>query len=209
AGLLAPAVLVCQAKPLQIATSSLPAGTVGVAYSQALSASGGSPPYSWAVASGALPAGVSLSAGGTLSGTPGTAGSSSFTVRVTDSASVSATAALSLAINPPALRITTSSLPAGTVGVAYSQALGASGGSPPYSWSVASGSLPAGLSLVAGGTISGTHGTARSSSFTVRVTDSASVSATAALSLAINPPALGITTSTLPAGTVGVAYSQL
>src|ERR1019366_2289352 len=165
------------------------------AYSQALGASGGSPPYSWSVASGSLPAGLSLAAGGTISGTPGTAGSSSFTLRVTDSASVSVTAALSLAINAPALGITTSTLPAGTVGVAYSQALGASGGSPPYSWSVASGSLPAGLSLAAGGTISGTPGTAGSSRFTVRVTDSASVSATAALSLTINPPALGITTS--------------
>src|SRR5450756_1286431 len=192
---------------LGITTSSLPAGIVGVAYSQALGASGGSPPYTWSVASGSLPAGLSLAAGGTISGTPGTAGSSSFTVRVTDSASASATAALSLAINPR-LGITTSSLPAGTVGVAYSQLLGASGGSPPYSWSVASGSLPAGLSLAAGGTISGTPGTAGSSSFTVRVTDSASVSATAALSLTINPTALGITTSSLPAGTVGVAYSQ-
>src|ERR1039457_5011044 len=208
AGLLAPAVLVCQAKPLQITTTSLPAGTVGVAYSQALGASGGSPPYSWAVASGALPAGLSLSAGGTLSGTPGTAGSSSFTVRVTDSASASATAALSLTINPTALGITTSSLPAGIVGVAYAQALGASGGTPPYTWSVASGSLPAGLSLAAGGTLSGTPGTAGSSSFTVRVTDSASASATAALSLTINPTALGITTSSLPAGIVGVAYAQ-
>src|ERR1019366_7205107 len=207
AGLLAPAVLVCQAKPLQIATSSLPAGTVGVAYSQALSASGGSPPYSWAVASGALPAGLSLSAGGTLSGTPGTAGSSGFTVRGRGSAGGSATAALSLTINPPALRITTTSLPAGTVGVAYSQALGASGGSPPYSWSVASGTLPAGLSLVAGGTISGTPGAAGASSFTVRVTDSASASSTAALSITINPAALGITTSSVPAGSVVAAYS--
>jgi large repetitive protein len=193
---------------LGITTSSLPAGTVGVAYSQALGASGGSPPYSWAVASGALPAGLSLAPGGTISGTPGTAGPSSFTVRVTDSASASATAALSLTINPAALAITTSSLPAGTVGVAYSQALGASGGSPPYSWAVASGALPAGLSLAPGGTISGTPGTAGSSSFTVRVTDSASASAAAALSLTINPPSLGITTSSLPAGTVGVAYSQ-
>ncbi len=194
--------------PPSITTSSLPAGTVGTAYSQALVASGGSPPYAWALASGTLPAGLSLAAGGTISGTPSAAGSSSFTVRVTDSALVSATAALAVSINPPALRITTSSLPAGTVGTAYSQALGATGGSPPYSWALASGTLPAGLSLAAGGTISGTPGAAGSSRFTVRVTDSASASATAALSVSINPPALGITTSALPAGTVGTAYSQ-
>src|SRR5471030_1893101 len=200
------------APPLAITTASLAAGTVGVAYSQALGASGGSPPYVWTVASGLLPAGLNLAPGGTISGTPGTAGSSSFTVRVTDSAVASVTAALSLTINPAAtpLGITTTSLAAGTVGAAYLQALGASGGSPPYSWSVASGLLPAGLSLAPGGTISGTPGTAGSSSFTVRVTDSAVNSVTAVLSLTINPgaPPLAITTASLAAGTVGVAYSQ-
>jgi hypothetical protein len=200
--------------PLGITTASLAAGTVGVAYSQALGASGGTPPYSWSVAGGSLPAGLSLSPGGAISGTPGTAGSAAITVRVTDSALASATATLSLIINPaapPPLGITAASLAAGTVGVAYSQALGASGGTPPYSWSVAGGSLPAGLSLSPGGTISGTPGTAGSGSFTVQVTDSALASATAALSLTINPiapPALGITTASLAAGTVGVAYSQ-
>jgi large repetitive protein len=193
---------------LGITTSSLPAGTVGIAYAQALAASGGTPPYSWALASGSLPAGLNLSAGGTLSGTPGTAGLSSFTVRVTDHASVAATAPLSVSINPPVLRIITSSLPAGTAGTAYSQALAASGGTPPYTWALATGSMPSGLSLSTGGTISGTPSTAGSSTFTVRVTDSASVSATASLTLIINPPALGITTSSLPAGTVGIAYSQ-
>ena len=193
---------------LVITTSSLPAGTVGVAYSQGLSASGGTAPYVWSLASGSLPAGLSLGAGGTISGTPGSAGSSNFTVRVTDSASATTTAALSVTINPAALKITTSSLAAGTVGVAYSQGLSASGGTTPYVWSLASGSLPAGLSLGAGGTISGTPGSAGSSSFTVRVTDSASATTTAALSVTINPAALVITTSSLPAGTVGVAYSQ-
>src|ERR1035438_4906627 len=99
------------------------------------------------------------------------AGPSNFTVRVTDSASASATAALSITINSPALGITTASLPAGTVGVAYSQTLAASGGSPPYSWSLFSGALPPGLTLSAAGTISGTPGTAGPSNFTVRVTD--------------------------------------
>ncbi len=77
-------------------------------------------------------------------------------MKVTDSASASATAALSITINPPNLQITTSSLPAGIVGTTYSQVLAASGGTPPYGWSIASGSLPAGLTLAANGTISGT-----------------------------------------------------
>src|ERR1019366_3941704 len=202
--------LVCQAKPLQITTPPvLPPGTVGVLYSQALSATGGTAPYGWLLTGGTLPAGLTLNLGGTITGTPLNSGTFKFTVTVGDLALDSpAKKDLTITINP-ALGITTSSLPAGTVGVAYSQALGASGGSPPYAWAVASGVLPAGLSLAPGGTISGTPGAAGSSSFTVRVTDSASVSATAALSLTINPRALGITTSSLPAGTVGVAYSQL
>src|SRR5205085_230564 len=153
--------------PLSISTSSLPAGTVGAAYSQALTATGGSTPYTWSISAGSLPAGLTLSAGGTISGTPGSAGTSNFTVKVTDSASVSMTAALSLTVNPPALSITTSSLPAGTVGTPYSQALGASGGTLPYTWSVSVGSLPAGFTLSAAGTISGTPSTAGPSSLTV------------------------------------------
>src|SRR6185503_18420907 len=154
--------------------SSLPAGIVGIAYAQSVGASGGEPPYTWSLVNGSLPAGLSLAAGGMISGTPGSAGSSNFTVRVTDRASNSTTAMLSMTINPPVLTITTSSLPAGIVGVAYSQTLGAAGGSPPYSWLVSGGSLPAGLNLAAGGTISGTPGTPVASSFMVRVTDSAS-----------------------------------
>src|SRR5206468_1329682 len=146
--------------------------------------------------------------GGSLAGTPTTAVSSSFTVKVTDSGSRTATAALSVTINADPPSITTTSLAAGTVGTAYSQALAATGGTTPYSWSVASGALPAGLSLAAGGTMAGTPTAAGSSSFTVKVTDSASGTATAALSLTISPAALGITTSSLPAGTVGTAYSQ-
>src|SRR5450756_776271 len=235
---------------LGITTSSLPAGIVGVAYSQALGASGGTPPYTWSVASGSLPAGLSLAAGGTISGTPGTAGSSSFTVRVTDSASASATAALSLTINPPALGITTSSLPAGTagsssftvrvtdsasasataalslainapalgittsslpagtVGVAYSQLLDASGGSPPYSWSLNSGAFPGGLNLSTIGTISGTPLSSGIFGFSVQVTDSAGIKTTTNLAIHIQPAPIQITTSSLPASTVGATYTQ-
>ncbi|MCI0370337.1 MAG: putative Ig domain-containing protein, partial [candidate division NC10 bacterium] len=194
--------------PLNITTTSLPAATVGTAYSQPLAATGGTTPYTWSLASGTLPPGLSLSGGGVLSGTPTTAGSFSFTVRVTDSASATDTQPLSLTVSAPP-NITTTSLPPGTVGAPYSRTLAATGGTTPYTWSLAAGSLPAGLSLSGGGVLSGAPSTAGTSNFTVRVTDSVGASDTQVLSLTINPPPpLNITTTSLPAGTVGAPYSQ-
>jgi hypothetical protein len=91
----------CQSVPsLQVTTPSLPSGTVGAAYSQALSASGGTTPYSWSVTSGSLPAGLTLSSGGTIGGTPSAAGTSTFTVQV--SGGGTATKNLSITVNPEA-----------------------------------------------------------------------------------------------------------
>jgi len=195
--------------PLSITTSGLPGGTVGMAYSQTLTAAGGTTPYTWSLQSGSLPAGLSLVAStGAISGTPTASGTSSFTAKVTDNASATATQALSIVVNA-ALSITTSSLPSGMVGTAYSQTLSAAGGTTPYTWSVQSGSLPAGLSLAAGtGVISGTATTSGTSSFTAKVTDNVGATATKALSIAVSPAALTITTSSLPNGTAGTAYSQ-
>jgi len=191
-----------------VTTSSLPGGTVGTAYSATLSATSGTPPYSWSIVSGSLPAGLSLSSGGTISGTPTAAGTSSFTVQVTDSNSRTGSAALSITIQGGAvLTITTVSLPGGTVGAAYSATLAASGGAPPYTWSISAGSLPAGLTLSSGGAISGTPTAAGTSNFTVQVTDSEATPATVTKDLSItilNP--LQITTSSLPEGVINVAY---
>lgn len=70
---------------LAVTTTTLPSGTVGTAYSQTLAATGGVSPYTWAVTVGSVPAGLSLSSAGVLSGTPTTAGTSAFTVQATDS----------------------------------------------------------------------------------------------------------------------------
>jgi hypothetical protein len=195
--------------PLQITTSQLPGGTVGTAYSAMLSASGGTSPYSWSVSSGTLPAGLSLSASGTLSGTPTVAGSFPFTVAVKDANSTSASASLNIiVVGLPPLQITTSQLPGGTVGSAYSATLSASGGTSPYSWSVSGGTLPTGLSLSSSGTLSGTPTVAGAFPFTVAVKDAASGSASANLSLpVVGLPPLQITSSQLPGGTVGNAYN--
>jgi hypothetical protein len=158
---------------LQITTSStLSPGTLGAFYSQTLAVSGGATPYSWSLMSGALPLGLSLSSTGAITGTPTSAGTSSFTARVTDAASSTATQTFSLTITS-ALTITSSTtLPAGTVGTLYAQTLTASGGVPPYSWSLISGALPAGLTLSSAGAITGTPTAAGPLTFTVRVADS-------------------------------------
>ncbi len=84
--------------PTGIAIALLPAAPVGVAYSQALANPGGTPPLNWSVVAGALPAGMTLSSGGVISGTPTTAGTFNFTVRVTDANGVSDDQALTLVV---------------------------------------------------------------------------------------------------------------
>ena len=194
--------------PPSITTSSLTNGTVGVAYSQTLTATGGTTPYSWTIASGTLPAGLTLSASGVISGTPPTVGGpTSVTFKVTDANSLTATQSLSITIITP-LSITTNSLPSWTVSVAYSQTLAVTGGTAPYTWTITSGTLPSGLSLSSSGVISGTPTTAGDpTSVTFQVTDSVSKTVTKSMSITINAsPSIG--TVSLPNGTVGVSYSQ-
>jgi Putative Ig domain len=199
------------ASTLQVATPTLPAAEVGVAYSQALSATGGTAPYTWSVSAGSLPTGLSLDPStGKITGTPTVADTSNFTIQVMDSASNTAFRAFSIVVDP-LIAVSTTTLPAGQVGVAYSQTLSTSGGVAPMTWSVTSGTLPAGITLDAStGTLSGTPTTAGSSPLTFQATDALGQSASSgSLSLVVNPAGtLMITTLTLPDGDVGTAYSQ-
>jgi hypothetical protein len=193
--------------PAITTASPLPTGTIGTSYSQTFAVSGGTTPFTWSATSGTLPAGLTLSSAGVLSGTPTTAGTSNFTIKVADAAGGSASKAFSLNINT-SLTITTSSLPAGDVSVAYSKTLTVAGGTAPYTWSLSGGSLPAGLSLSAGGVISGAPTSAGTSSFTAAVTDSLGATATRALSITINAAPSITTSSPMPGGDVTVAYSK-
>jgi serine protease len=183
--------IVVAPEPLEITTTSLPDGTVGQSYNRTLAATGGTPPYDWSW-SGDTPPGLSLNATtGTISGTPTTSGTYSFTAQATDAGvqSDSQPLTITVAAQPPApLAITTSSLPEGRRNQPYSATLQATGGTPSYTWSIISGSLPPGLSLSAAtGQISGTPTKKGTFRFTVKTSDSSSPaqSATKALSIKI------------------------
>ena len=194
---------------LSITTTSLPDGNVGQAYNQPVQATGGTGALTWSIDVGTLPQDLSLNpTTGVISGTPTAAGTSSFTVRVADTGGQADTQALSILINlssPPI--ITTTSLPGGTVGLAYSEGLQATGGTGTLVWSLSGGSLPANLTLSSAGTISGTPTNTETSNFTVRVTDALAQSDTQPLSIAISA-ALTITTTSLPNARVGHSYSR-
>ncbi|MCX6922416.1 MAG: putative Ig domain-containing protein, partial [Verrucomicrobia bacterium] len=203
-----PAVLTVYPTPLVVTNTALQAGTVGMAYSQSLAATGGVTPYTWSVVSGALPTGLLLSTTGVITGTPTTNGTANFTVQAKDALNTNATRALSIIVNPAALVVATATLPTATVGTAYNQNLAATGGVMPYTWSVVGGSLPTGLSCSTAGVISGTPTTNGTANFTVQAKDTLNTNATRALSITVNPAALVIVTGTLPAATVGTAYNQ-
>jgi hypothetical protein len=185
---------------LAVTTTSLPAGAAGSPYpSTTLQASGGVTPYTWAPAPGSsLPAGVSLSTAGVLSGTPaaGSGGPYSLTFEVTDSFTPpeSAEVMFTLTISGgPALTLTTTTLPNATLNTAYSATLTAAGGVTPYTFSLVAGSsLPAGLTLSSAGVISGTPTKVGNTPFSVQVVDSSTptpLSQTGNLSITVNSSA--------------------
>jgi Putative Ig domain len=192
--------VIAAAAPLTITSSTLTSGVANQAYSATLTATGGATPYNWSITSGNLPTGLTLATStGLISGTPTTAITVNVTATVTDSSSPVQTksATISFVIAPSPLTITTSALPSGTDGVAYSAPMTATGGSPSYTWSISSGSLPAGLTLAATtGTISGTPSASGTSSFTATVKDNSNPAQT-------KSAAASITVAAAPASPTG------
>ncbi|MGA2576554.1 MAG: ice-binding family protein [Bryobacteraceae bacterium] len=178
---------------------SFPSGQIGIAYSSSLLATGGTPPYTYLIAAGGLPPGLILnpSTGG-ISGTPTTPGAFSDTSKVTDSLGATAMSSCGITIVAAAVTLSlTCASNAGQVGVPYLSSLVAAGGTPPYTYSISAGSLPPGVTLnPTTGVISGTPTTAGSYSYTAKVVDSASNTATSSCGpFVVAPP----TVSSVPA----------
>ncbi|MBF0545979.1 MAG: Ig-like domain-containing protein [Candidatus Riflebacteria bacterium] len=181
---------------LQVA---LPIGIPGQSYSATLSAMGGTPPYSFQISSGSLPLGTSLaSSTGIITGIPTSGGNYFFTAKVVDSFGHSATQDFSITI--AAFSITTDFTSPVYVNDVWSAKLVSQGGTAPLKWSVASGSLPTGLSLVSPDSISGTVAAAGAFEFTLRAIDANNLEAYKKYSIQVIP-ALTIT-SNVPSSTL-------
>jgi hypothetical protein len=201
---------------ITIGSLTLPKGYQGTAYpGTTFTATGGSGAgysWTWVAANGSsIPAGLTLSSAGAISGTPSGSGNFSVVITVADSASNTASQTFPLVVEATLAISTSSPLKPGSINTAYSTTLAATGGSGTYTgWMVTQGAdqlAPLNLSLSNAGTLSGTPTVAGSATFTAQVTDSEGHTATASLTVNVYS-ALTISTTTLPSGSVGTAYSQ-
>ncbi len=190
-------------------------GQVGVPYSSSLVATGGTGGYTFSIISGSLPAGLTLNpATGAITGIPTAFGTSSFTAQVMDNSGLAAgttTSSCTIVIAPPPITLACAAN-TGQVGVPYSSSLVATGGTGVYTFSISSGSLPAGLTLnPATGAITGTPTAFGTSTFTAMVVDSSKTAAgttTSNCTIVIAPNPIIVTCPLINIGQLGVAYSS-
>lgn len=191
-----------QAAAITLTPASLPAAALNVAgYSSQIAATGGRGAKTFAVTSGALPPGLTLTPGGALSGTPTSSGSFAFTVTATDTVGATGARAFTLGVSgplggggtsggptPPSLAIVPVSLPGALLNAAYNQTITATGGSGATTFVASSGALPPGLALGASGGLGGVPTVAGSYAFVITARDAAGASATRGYAISVNVP---------------------
>jgi hypothetical protein len=200
-------------------TTLPPNGANGVPYSFAVPVTGGVAPLTLTIGSGSLPAGLTISQSGTISGKPtGANTSNTFQVQVQDSGNppikvLSPEYTINISAPPPLSITSSGALLGATLNTAYTTSIVTSGGVPPFTWSKTSGNFPPGLTFnTTSGQITGTPTIAGVFQFTLQVVDSAippqTATTPAPLSITVNgPPPLQVTPSVLPVGSVATPYS--
>lgn len=187
-----------------VPAATLPGATIDSFYTQALPRTGAPAPQ-LKIASGSLPAGLSMDRSGVITGTPLTPGTASFTVTASNAAG-SASRAFSIVTRDVAPAINSMSLPNPTAGKAYSEQVVATGNR--ITWSVSAGALPTGLSLNAStGVIAGTPSTDGSSTFTLQASNSGGT-VTRAFTLVVQTAAPTMSNTTMAEARYGASYSQ-
>ena len=189
-------------QPVFVTTSPLPGGVVGQPYSATIVASN-NPSFSLVSGGGHLPVGLTLNAGGAITGTPTQIENPTFTVRATNVVGGS-NRLFSIEIFGPPVFTTASPLPLGVMGAPYSQQIGALG-DPVFS--VVAGGLPGGLGLTSAGWVTGMPTTVGTFGFTVHATNDYGWS-NRVYQLEVAQIPVFFTTSPLPNGKIGVVYSN-
>jgi hypothetical protein len=195
---------------ITVTNPAVNSGTAGVAFSQTFTQSGGVGTTTFFLSSGGLPAGLTLSSAGVLSGTPTQTGTYPITVTATDSNGCTGTGpTYTLTINCQTITVTNPAVSSGTAGTAFSQTFTQSGSIGTTTFSLASGTLPSGLTLSSAGVLSGTPTQTGSFPITVKATDSNGCSGTGpTYTLVIACQTITVTNPAVTSGTAGSAFSQ-
>ncbi|MDZ4405378.1 GEVED domain-containing protein [Prosthecobacter sp.] len=195
---------------ISLTPTTVPDAYMGSAYSQTLTASGGTAPYTYTVTSGTLPTGLSLSTGGVLSGTPTTSNGAgvSVTIRATDTYGCQFSRSYVVQVCP-VITVNPASAASAVVGTSYPQTMSGSGGAAPYTFAVTSGALPSWATLnPSTGVISGTPNSTTSATFTIRAVDANGCQGTREYTITPACPTITVNPATLPDGVAGFAYNQ-
>ncbi|OWK43065.1 beta strand repeat-containing protein [Fimbriiglobus ruber] len=210
----ASAVTLTDSPTIALSPTSLPAGEIGLAYSETINPSGGAGAITLAVSGVTNATGLTIAGDGTgtitVTGTPTTAGTVTFTVTPSDVTGARPGVVYSFAVSP-AVTVGPATLPSGEAGLAYTQSITGTGGSGAITLAVSGVTNPTGLTIAGSGTgtisLTGTPTGSGTVTFTVTPTDAIGTGAGTTYSFVVSPAAT-VNPATLPAGEVGLAYTQ-
>jgi hypothetical protein len=197
------------AVPILLDCASPVAGKVGAPYTHQMTLIGGSPPFFIQIYNGTLPPGLSIDSLAKITGLPTTAGTFTFTVKVTENGALGRVTEVTCSITiGPGITLDCANPPVGTRGIAYSHQMTLSGGVAPYAIAITAGSLPAGLTISNTALITGRPLFAGTDHFTVRATDSLGVIAFVDCAISVGAVPILLDCADPPDGALGLDYEH-